>query len=73
MKHKNILAFEQLPLGKLLGVLVSTKTVCFKLLHSWRNRVRWLGRDVFFFVTEKIEENVDGSKFYEIQDFSILK
>ena len=68
MKRKNILAFEQLPLGKLLGVLVSTKTVCFKLLHSWRNRVRWLGRDVSF-VSEKIEENFDGSKFREIQDF----
>ena len=68
MKRKNILAFEQLPLGKLLGVLVSTKTVCFKLLHSWRNRVCWLGRDVSF-VSEKIEENFDGSKFREIQDF----
>jgi hypothetical protein len=30
--------------------------------------VHWLGRDVSF-VPEKIEENFDGSKFYEIQDF----
>lgn len=39
-----------------------------KLLHVWRNKDKWLGKDIDW-VPEKIEEHYDGSKFRECQAF----
>lgn len=72
MKRKNILAFEQLPLGKLLGVLVSTKTVCFKFYRvgeTWF--IGWEG--MFLLSLKKLKKILMVVSSVKSKIFLILK
>ena len=66
--RKDVLAFEYMPIGLLLASMCRSRSMCHKLLHVWRNKDKWLGKDIDW-VPEKIEEHYDGSKFRECQAF----
>jgi len=67
--RKKILAFEYMHVGPLLASLCKKRTLCEKMLCTWRAKARWLGKDFESFVPEMIKEHFDGNKFCEYQAF----
>lgn len=66
--RKEMLAFDYLPIGKQLELLVKSKTNCHDLLNMWRRKERWLGEEINA-QPDSICEFWDGSKCREVQDF----
>ena len=66
--RKTTLAFEYMPIGQVLKSLCKSRSICHKLLTTWRSKERWLGKDPSV-IPDKIEENFDGAKFRELQAF----
>jgi len=60
--RKTTLAFEYMPIGQVLKSLCKSRSICHKLLTTWRSKERWLGKDPSV-IPDKIEENFDGAKF----------
>ena len=60
--RKIILAFEYMLLAQVLGSLCKIRSIYHKLLTTWRNKDKWLGKDPLANL-EKIEKNGDGAKF----------
>jgi len=65
---KHILAYDYMPIRPLLASLCRSKSICERMLMTWKAKDRWLGKDPK--VLEKvIKEHFDGSKFREYQAF----
>jgi len=67
--EEEILTFDYMHVGPLLASLCKSKTLCEKMLYTWRAKDMWLGKDFESFVAKDIKEHFDGSKFCEYQAF----
>lgn len=66
--RKDTLAFDYLPVGKQIQLLVKSQAFCHDMLMMWRQRERWLGRDASF-QPDFIHDFWDGAKCREVQEF----
>ncbi len=66
--RKHILAYDYMPIGPLLASLCRSKSICEKMLMTWKAKDRWLGKDPKV-LPEVIKEHFDGSKFCKYQAF----
>jgi hypothetical protein len=65
---KCILAYDYMPIGPLLASLCKSRSICEKILMTWRAKDRWLGKDPKV-LPEVIKEHFDGNKFPKCQAF----
>ncbi len=66
--RKHILTYDFMPIAPLLTSLCRSKSICERMLMTWRDKDRWLGKDPEVLL-EVIKEHFDGSKFREYQAF----
>ncbi len=70
---KHVLAYDYMPIGPLLTTLCKSKSICERMLMTWRAKDRWLGKDPKVLL-EVIEDRFDGpTSFVSIRHFGILK
>jgi hypothetical protein len=69
---KHVLAYDYMPIGPLLVSLCKNKSICERMLMTWKTKDRWLGKDPR--VLLKIIDHFDGLvSFVNIRHFGILK
>jgi len=56
--------YDYMPIGPLLTSLCRSRSICEKMLMTWKVKDRWLGKDPKVF-PKVIKEQFDGSKFCE--------
>jgi hypothetical protein len=66
--RKHILAYDYMLIGPLLASLCRSRSICERMLMTWRPKDRWLGKDPKV-LPKIIKEHFDGSKFHEYQAF----
>jgi hypothetical protein len=66
--EKHILTYDYMPIEPLLASLCRSKSICEKMLMTWKAKDRWLGKDPKVLL-EVIKKHLDGSKFCEYQTF----
>jgi len=65
---KHILAYDYMPIKPLLASLCGSRSICERMLMTWRIKGRWLGKDPKVLL-EVIKEHFNGNKFLECQAF----
>jgi len=53
-----------MPIGPLLTSLCRSRSICERMLMTWRTKDRWLGKDPKV-LPKVIKEHFDGNKFRE--------
>jgi len=61
---KHILTYDYMPIGPLLASLCRSRSICERVLTTWRTKDRWLGKDPKV-LPKVIKEHFDGNKFRE--------
>jgi hypothetical protein len=61
---KHILTYDYMLIGPLLTSLCRGRSICERMLMTWRAKDRWLGKDPKVLL-EVIKEYFDGIKFHE--------
>jgi hypothetical protein len=62
--EKHILAYDYMPIRPLLASLCRSRSICERMLMTWRTKGRWLGKDPKVLL-EVIKEHFNGNKFPE--------
>jgi hypothetical protein len=70
--RKHILAYDYMPIGPLLASLCRSKSICEKMLMTWKAKDRWLGKD-FKFCQKLLKNILTVASFMSIKHFGILK
>jgi hypothetical protein len=65
---KHILAYDYMPTGPLLASLCKSRSICERMLMTWRTKDMWLGRNPKV-LPKVIKKHFDGNKFRECQAF----
>lgn len=68
MPRKDMVVFDYAPIRSQLQSVTKSRTLCYELLKMWRNKERWLGKDLKEH-PEQIYEFWDGEKCRATQQF----
>lgn len=68
LPRKDILSFDYAPISSQLRLLTKSRTICHELMRMWRNKERWLGKDLQEH-PEHIYDFWDGEKCRATQEF----